>query len=345
MRCEFNVSRDIQSELNQTHDLSARAVEAEMSSHVHDYTSVHLQGTGSYQTMMPCLELEIGGRYITVAKQEPQDNYDAVPDPPPVNEQTLTTVPEVYDVPKPQNKVTKSPLRLNWDEAEGYEKPESVVKHKHNADNTLLSPGSKQGVIETVNNGVYANDLPQPLRKSYENVVGTPSQKESDSSLLSSATPQEKFPPKVLKTYSSYDHLEKHPLQDLNDYANIPKAGSSFNRYPPVLNSPHENPINTCVAEPVTRIKMELKKPALPSKLFKPTAEPSQIAQGSSEEPKRRHEPLIPKGMEKKSQDQQVLRTQTRTLDNNVNSKPPRPNNYTQLNIASMDPRSNYEQV
>ena len=336
------VPRDIQSESNQTHDLSAREVETELSSQ--DYTSIHLQGTGSYQTMMPCLELEIGGRYITVAKQEPHNNYDEVADPPPVNEHILTTVPEGYDVPKPQNKATRSLLSLNWDKAEGYEKPESVVKHRHNAGNTLFSPGSKQSEIETANNGVYANDLPQPLRKSYDNVVDITSRKESGSSLMASATPQEKFSPKVLKTYSSYDHLEKLPLQNLRDYVNIPKAGSLFNQRPPVLGSPHENSINTCVAEPATRVKM-LKKPALPSKLFKPTAELSQIAQGSSEEPKHRHEPLMPKGMEKKSLHQPTPKTQTWTADNNVNSKPPRPNNYMQLDITSMDPRSNYEQV
>ena len=339
-----NVSRDIQNELNQTHDLSSREVETQMSSHV--YTSVHLQGSDSYQTMMPRLELEIGGKYITVAKQMPPDNYDAVADPPPLNKQMLTTAPELYDVPKPQNKATKSPLSLNWDEAEGYEKPESVVKHKCNADNTLLSPGNKQSEIGTVNNGVYANDVPQHLRKSYENVVNIiSSQRGSNSSLLSSATPQEKFSTKVLKTYSSYDHLEKLPPQDLHDYANIPKAGSPFNRHTPVLNSPHDDPINTCVAEPVTRVKVELKKPALPSKLFKPTAELSQIAQGSGEEPKHRHEPLTPKEMEKKSLHQQAPKTQAGTFDNNVNSKSPRPNIYTQLNITSMDPRSNYEQV
>lgn len=339
------MSRDIQSELSEIHDLSTREGQTELSSD--HYTSVHLQGTSSYQTMIPYLELEKGGRYIMVEKYEPHNDHDAVPDhPPPVNQQMLGTSPsEVYNVPKPQNKATKPPFSLNSDDAEGYEKPKSVVKHKHNPGDTVFSSGCKHTEKVTVNNGIYANDLPQPLRKSYENVAGILSRNVSNSSLLPSDTPQEKLSSKVLKTYSSYDHLEKLPPQDLHDYVNIPKPGSPFNQQPLVLDSPHETPLDRRVHKTVTRVKM---KPALPSKLFKPTGELSQVMQGSSEERKRRHEPLTPKGMEKKSLDQQATkgtRSQVWALDNNVNSKPPRPDNYTQLDITTMDPHSNYEQV
>ena len=311
---------------------------------------------------MPAFDLKIGGRYAMAPKQKQKKNYEeatVAPNPESVKEYPFTlgaTSPSRrYDVPKPQNKADKPPLSLKWDGAQSYEKPGCAVmlgnsKRKvspSNTGNTVLSPDGKHA--NTDNDVVYANDLPQPLRKSYENVVNvsTPSsRKVSDNSVFST---QDNSSSQALNTNDSHDHLERVPPEDLHDYENVAKAGLLSAQNPPVLDTPSEASIYRNIAEGLIQVKMELKKPALPSKLFKPTAELSQIIQVTSKEQKPcKQEPLTPKGMEKKGLHEQATkgkRSQTWTFDSNVSCKTTRPSNYTQLDMATMNPHCDYEQV
>ena len=311
-------------------------------------------------------DLEKGGRYKQVVKQETivNNNYAEINDASPTNEQAMDTIlTHGYDVPKPQSRAIQPPLNVPWGPVQSYELPEKVVgtkKNKPSLKGPILSPDSK---YSSTRNDDMDDEYVQPylLRRSGDNAADTPapsSRKVSNDSTLSSnmPLPRERHSPKaVMSTHESYDRLVKPPhLCNSPSYENIDKSGFIIGQAPQILSSPYENPTDSGnVAKTVTPIKMELKRPALPSKLFKPTAELKQIQQATGKERKHRYEPLTPKDMDKKSvYDQPSVskqaRSQTWTLDSKIsvpNRKLPRASNYTPIDPTTKDPNNDYEQV
>ena len=179
--------------------------------------------------------------------------------------------------------------------------------------------------------------------------------KVSNESTSSSNVPQprERHSPRAaMSTHGSHGHLEKLPHQQhFPIYENIDKDGFIIGQAPSILNAPQENPVDRNVAKLKSKIpvKIELKKPAIPSKLFTPTAELKQIQEANSKERKRRFEPLTPKDVKKKSMydHPKPAGSQTWTLDSKigVNCNLPRANNYTPIDPAKMDPDNDYEPV
>ena len=294
---------------------------------------------------------------MKVANQNPINNYAEIND----SEQGTDLVPtHGYDVPKPQNKAALQPPSNDmWGPAQNYEMPENVVpaspKYYNSPCSKIQDSKHLSGNDDTSDEYVH----PHLLRRANCDAVNVPvisSQKVSNESTKSSSStlplPRERHSSKAaaMSTHGSHNCLQKLPHQQqqhLPSYENVNQDGFVIGQAPPIL-----NPVDGDVAtkpKPVPPIKMELKKPAIPSKLFKPTAELKQVLDADSKERKRRFEPLTLTGTEKKSvtlYDQpKSARSQTWTLDSkiNVNRKLTRASNYTPIDPTKMDPDNDYE--
>lgn len=284
---------------------------------------------------------------MPVANQNPINNYAEINDPTTTNEQGTEIIPtHGYDVPKPQNKALQAPSNATWGPAQSYETPEKVAGPRKPQSNLQVSRHSRNDDID--------DEYVQPhlLRRACDavNMPNISSRKVSNESTSSTLPlPRERCSPKPgMSAHGSYDYLQKlpHQQQQLPRYENIDKDGFIIGQAPSIL-----NPVDSDVAKPkpVVPVKMELKKPAIPSKFFKPTAELKQIQDTNSKERKRRFEPLTPKDTEKKRMYNQPkpARSQTWTLDSkiSVNRKLTRASNYTPIDPTKMDPDNDYEPV
>ena len=349
--------------MNQPSDSYVRDIGIEQSSH--NYASLHLAPPGRGYAA----DLEKGGRYIVkVANQDPINNYAEINDP----EQGTHLVPSHgYDVPKPQNKGALQPPSSDmWGPVQSYEKPENIVPGPiyYNSPHSKIQDSKHLSRIEDTSDE-YVH--PHLLRRANCDAINIPvissrnvdavnipvisSRKVSNESTTSSSTlplPRERHSSKVvaMSTHGSHGCLQKLPhqqQQNFPSYENVDQDGFAIGQAPPIL-----NPVDGAVAtkpKPVPPIKMALKKPAIPSKLFKPTVELKQVQDANSKERKRRIEPITPTGTEKKStalyDKPKSSRSQTWTLDNkiNVNRKLTRASNYTPIDPSKMDPDNDYE--
>ena len=349
-------------DVNQPSDSYSRDWGMEQSSH--DYASLHLAVPGSIPAN--AADLEKGGRYIVKVanpNQNPINNYAEINDPPTTTEKGAELVPTQhgYDVPKPQSKALQPPLSTTWGSAQGYETPEVAV-------GGLRKPLFKLQESRHSRNDDMDDEYVQPhlLSRRACDAVNAPvisSRKVSNESTPESPStlplPKERKPPKspmaeVMRAYGSSDHLQKPPHQQQQHgpkYENIDQDGFIIGQGPPIL-----SPVDSDVAKPkpcpVVPVKMELKKPAIPSKFFKPTAEVKQTKDANnSKERKCRFEPLTPMNTEKKSMtlyDQpKTARSQTWTRESNVNvnRKLKGASNYTPIDPTKMDPDNDYEPV
>ena len=310
----------------------------------HDYASLHLPDNNTTNAT----DLEKGGRYTHVASQNQSNNYAEINNPTPTNEQAIEIIPtHGYDVPKPQNKALQLPS-VTWGPVQSYETPEKVVGFKKPKSK---SRNSRNDDID--DEYVQPHLLRRPCDATDMPVYSNRKVSNESTSSLNVPQPRERHSPReVMSTHGSSDRLEKLPHQQhFPSYENIDKDGFIIGQAPSILNAPQEHPMDRNVAKPkpMIPVKMELKKAAIPSKLFTPTAELKQIQEANSKEKKRRFEPLTPEDKEKKSMydHPKPARSQTWTLDSKigVNRKLPRASNYTPIDPAKMDPDNDYEPV
>ena len=331
---------------NQTGTPYAREVETQLSTH--DYESIHLSTMANNPMMTRVSDLERGGRYIDVTNKELSYNYEELIPPTQTTQQTsaLTTFGHGYDIPKPQVQATQMPsLSDNQDGAQGYETPKCVVnvstsKSKVGFSGKPVRSESKTRAVAGATRVTY--NLPQPTTKSSKScdsivaLSAPPSRKVSDNST------KDKFSSQNVSAHRSLDQLQQLASEDMPDYENLKRAGVTSDQ----ASSKDENPI-TKQAKP--QVKMQLKKPALPSRLFKPTPEMAQILDAKGQAQKRGVQPLTPSGVERKAIQAHATtskRSQTWTHDNNnLRCKLPKVTNYTQIDVNKMNPKSNYEQV
>jgi hypothetical protein len=300
---------------------------------------------------------------VKVANQNPNNGYAEINDPTPTNEQGRDLVPtHGYDIPKPQNKASlQPPSSAMWGPAQSYETPENVVpspkySNYYKPRSPLQDSKHLSRNDDTMSSDEYVH--PHLLRRANCDAVNVPvisSRKVSNESTSSSSTlplPRERHSSKVatMSTHGSHGCLQKLPHQQkqhLPSYENIDQDGFIIGQAPPMLNRADGDV--AIKPKPVPPVKMELKKPAIPSKLFKPTEELKQVQEANSKERKRRFEPLTPMGTETKSvalYDQpKSARSQTWTLDNkiNVNRRQTRASNYTPIDPTKLDPDNDYE--
>ena len=374
-----------QHNLNQPSDSYTRDFGMGLSSH--NYASLHLV-PGINITNAADLE-KGGRYIMPVANQNPINDYAEINDPTTTTEQGTDIIPtHGYDVPKPQNKALQPPSNAIWGQAQSYETPEKVTgprrprsklqvsRHSSLRDDDtgdeyvhphLLRRAGDAANMPDISSRKVSNESassstmplprethsPKPVMRAGDaaNMPYISSRKVSNESASSSTMPlpRETHSPKpVMSAHGSYNSLKKLPHQQhqFPRYENIDSDGFIIGQAPPSL-----NPVDSDVAKPkpVVPIKMELKKPAIPSNFFKPTAELKQIQDANSKERKRRFEPLIPKDTEKKSMYDQPkpARSQTWTLDSkfSVNGKLTRASNYTPIDPTKMDPDNDYEPV
>ena len=344
--------------MSQTGDHYTRETDGQQSSH--DYDSIHMSMIANNRAMLSPSELEKGGRYIHVGRQDQEhsNKYAEVGNTAQNIHQLMAVTDALthgYDVPKPVGGATQP---SQWDGVQSYETPESVVTFSSNK-TAVGFTNTNQGQASASMVGAPAPvqdayDLPQPIsRKSYENLTdksATLGRKVSDNSTLSFNSAGEKFSAQSVSKHRSCDHLQKSPSDEFPEYENIKKGGFLPGRIlsGQPISTPYNNPAP--IPKPRPPVKVQLKKPALPSKLFKPTAELSQIldSNNTGKEQKSRYQPLTPVGIETKpayEQAKKSTRSQTWTLDRNVDSKLPRTGNYTPIDLDKMDPNSDYQQM
>ena len=349
--CSFshrNVPSDTQHGSNQDGDSFDRELEiAEIAQSSHAYESVHLRG--SSQGMKSTLDLERGGRYTLEANQEPHSNhYDEVGDgPAPVTEeQLLGVIPtHEYDTPRPQGEATQPPLSIMWEGAQSYEEPECISGIKNQPSSLMRSAGSPLDAASKYSDTVNMHDgydHPKPLKKSCEDIPVTSSRKVSNNSIALSGEGNSS----QMSTHGSYDHLEQLPLQNSPSYENIKMADYIPGQTFPALDSPRSTVANKNV--PISTVAKVKMKPAIPSKLFKPTTELTRTMEANSKARKHTYEPLTPHNMEKASMYDQAAkstRSQTWTLDGHISHKLPRASNYTPIDLTAVDPKNDYDKL
>ena len=324
----------------------------------HNYASLHLPAPPGTSTANPA-DLEKGGRYtVKTANQTTvfDNNYAEINDSPTTPRRGTEIVPTAhgYDVPKPQNKYLQPPSNTTWGPAQGYETLEVAVAGPRKLLAKLQDSRRLSRIDDTSDE--YVN--PNLLRRAGD-IIGIPvisSRKVSNESTSSSTLPlpRERHSSKgaVMSTHGSYNCLKKIPhqkQQHLPSYENIDHDGFIIGQAPPIL-SPEDSDVGAMKPKPVPPVKMELKKAAIPSKLFKPTAELKQI-QGTNNSKEKKHKfgPLTPTDTEKKSvplyNQPKPARSQTWTLDSkiNVDSKLTTASNYTPIDPTKMDPDNDYE--
>ena len=269
-------------DLNQpmANDTYSREYGGEHSSH--DYASIHLQGVNITNTA----DLEKGGRYTRVANQIQINNYAEINNPTPTNEQVMEIIPQAgrthgYDVPKPQNRALQPPSSATWGPAQSYERPEEVIGTKKSKTKQPSNRDSRDDDVD--DEYVQPHLLRRPCDAADIMPVYSNRKVSNESTSLSNVPqPRERHSPGTgMSTHGSGDRLEILPQKhQLPSYENIDKDGFIIGQAPAaILSAAQKNPVDSGVAKPkpMIPVKVELKKPAIPSKLFKPTAELKQI--------------------------------------------------------------------
>ena len=299
-----------------------------------------------------------------MAKQDPKNQYNEVVVTTPVLPQiSVTEESHKYDVPKPQIKVAKQaentrsgPATAQSNENTGGVVTPSNIKIKALFSRKHSNAASKRDGGKSKPSAAYENNVPLPLKRSRECIADTTSpsgQKMGDDESRASTLTRPKGLSKAQNPmYRSVTELGQRSSHEPPGYMNISKSktepdAAASGQTKHASDSALKAMAGKDAVKPKPRVRMALKKPPLPSKMFKEgTEQPDREEQESMAARKLTYSPNVVenKGVKKLPR---IPRSKTWNSQGNVASlNVPQPSsNYTSIKVNEMDPNSDYMKV
>ena len=268
-----------------------------------------------------------------------------------------------YDVPKPQIKVAEQarsgPATAQSDENPGGVVTPSNIKIKALFSRKHSNAASKRDGGKSKPSAAYENNVPLPLKTSRECITDTTSpsgqKMGGDESRASTLTRPKGLSKAQNPMYRSVTELGQRSPHEPPGYMNIsksntePGAAAASGQTQHTSDSALKATAGKDVVKPKPRVRMALKKPPLPSKMFKEgTEQPDKEEQESMVARKLTYSPNAAenKGVKKLPR---IPRSKTVTWNSQGNvaslNVPQPSSNYTSIKVSEMDPNSDYMKV